>query len=233
MLSHRHAQQTCSAALPRQCLLNRCDRRLALARTRQDMDTITHCAFPSAVTGVSVAFRFAFKGTMRAQPYVPAAQSIAGTVSVSILGSFVFGQRAFTAPRSALLTRAAAQERPAAVPSGAARHRRVEHAIVFEANLLSGAAWRSLERCADWKHSSRADPQTLGNHGCDPKPRAQDWWDPEELWNSLIAAIKQSDDPGVARIRDRRTGVQLTQLNGLDITVGIRHQRWRPSSSRS
>eukprot|EP00966_Prymnesium_polylepis_P205649 4765648-Prymnesium_polylepis.1 len=48
------------------------------------------------------------------------------TVSASVLGSFGFRHGAFTPPARPLLTRAAATERLAGAPSGAAPHRRVE-----------------------------------------------------------------------------------------------------------
>ena len=66
-----------------------------------------------------------------------------GTVSASILGSFDFVVALFTPPVTAPVMLAAAHERLADVPHGAAPGRSVEDMLGFADNMLSGATWRS------------------------------------------------------------------------------------------
>ena len=65
------------------------------------------------------------------------------TVSASILGSFDFVVALFTPPAKAPVMLAAAHERLADAPRGAAPHRSVEGMVDFAPNMLSGATWRS------------------------------------------------------------------------------------------
>ena len=73
-------------------------------------------------------------------------------MSASILGGFDFGRVAFTVALAAPVTPAAAYERLAGAPRGAAAHRRVETVVVFATNMLGGATRRSSERCGDLQH---------------------------------------------------------------------------------
>ena len=60
-----------------------------------------------------------------------------------ILGSFDFVVALFTPPVTAPVMLAAAHERLADLPHGAAPHRSVEDMLGFADNMLSGATWRS------------------------------------------------------------------------------------------
>ena len=87
-----------------------------------------------AIPNVCACYASAVMTTARAVDTYSTSRSytcILCTVSASILQSFVFAIAAFTPPARPSLMRAAAAERLAGAPSGAAPHRRVEGLVEF------------------------------------------------------------------------------------------------------